>query len=115
MANTQTSTSQKSRGRAQAKQQSGSSRAGRASSTTDERDDTYALISVIYHALQGAETIGRYIEDAQKSDNEDLAAFFEECKGRQNEIAMKGKRLLGEQLYESMDAGDDEDDEDDDD
>jgi hypothetical protein len=112
MATQQTSTSQKSRGRAQAKA-SGTSRASASRSATDERDDTYALISVIYHALQGAETIGQYIQDARAADNEELVAFLEECKGRQNEIAMKGKQLLGEQLYETV--GNDEDDEEDDD
>jgi hypothetical protein len=108
----QTSTSQKSRGQARAKAK-GTPRASGARDTTDERDDTYGLISVIYHALQGADTIAKYIEDARAADNEELAAFFEECKGRHNEMAMKGKQLLGEQLYETVGSDDDEDDDDD--
>jgi len=118
MPNQQTSSSEKRGGRAQASRSSAARGGATAKkSATDERDDTYGLVSVIYHALQGAETIGKYIEDAQAADNEELVAFFEECKGRQNEMAMNGKRLLGAQLYETIaeDEDDDEDDDDDDD
>lgn len=117
MANPQTSSSQKRRSIPQATQpgrRTSAGRSGQAGRATVERDDTYGLISVIYHALQGAETTGQYVEDARAADNEELVAFFEECKAQQNELAMKGKRLLAEQLFELIeededDAMDDED------
>ena len=113
MPNTQTSSNEKRGGRAAANR-SGASKGASAQSATDERDDTYGLVSVMYNALQGAETIGRYIEDARAADNEELVLFFEECKGRQNEIAMKAKRLLADQLYESVGEDEDDDEEDED-
>lgn len=112
MPNTQTSSSDKRGGRAAANR-SAASKGASAQSATDERDDTYGLVSVMYNALQGAETIGRYIEDARAADNEELVLFFEECKGRQNEMAMKAKRLLADQLDESI--GEEDDDEEDED
>ena len=111
MANPQTSSSTAKRRANAPPKRGGNTRV--ANKTTDERDDTYGLISVIYHALQGAETTSQYIEDARAADNEELVAFFEECRGRQNELAMKGKRLLGAQLYETVGEDDDDDDDDD--
>lgn len=40
----------------------------RASRATPERDETYGLISVVYHALQGAETCEQYAEDARRAN-----------------------------------------------
>jgi hypothetical protein len=63
-----------------------------------ERDDTYGLISVIYHSLQGAETCTQYIADARRTGNDDLAGFFEECRDEQNRRALLGRRLLADEL-----------------
>src|SRR5688572_22098127 len=52
----------------------------RPTGATSERDDTYGLISVIYHSLQGAETYAQYAEDARRSKDEELVSFFEECR-----------------------------------
>ena len=69
-----TASPQKSRGRAQPKG-GARSRAVSPSSATDERDDTYALISVIYHALQGAETLGKYIGGGMSFGSEAKVLF----------------------------------------
>lgn len=82
------------------KKNSGAQRASGVSAATVETDDTYGLVSVLYHALQGAETIEQYIEDAKDADNPRLVAFFEDCQAKQNEIALQGKRLLAEQLID---------------
>jgi hypothetical protein len=74
----------------------------RRSGATPERDDTYGLISVIYHALQGAETCAKYEEDARRAKNPELIAFFEECQVEQNERALRGRQLLAAYL-EGMD------------
>jgi hypothetical protein len=73
-------------------------RASEATSTTGESDDTYGLISVIYHALQGAETCGKYIEDARRAGNQELLDFFEEAREEQNRRALLGRRLLAAEL-----------------
>jgi len=63
-----------------------------------ERDDTYGLISVIYHSLQGAETCTQYVEDARRAGNDELAAFFQECRDEQNRRALLGRRMLANEL-----------------
>jgi hypothetical protein len=82
-----------------------------------ERDEVYGLVSVLYHALQGAETYGKYVEDAQKGDDPELLEFFKECQQEENERAQRAKRLLATRLEEfaDEDEDDDEGDEDDDD
>ncbi len=47
---------------------------------TGTRDITYDLVSVIYHALQGAETAALYIADAEQEKNQELAEFFTQAK-----------------------------------
>jgi hypothetical protein len=68
--------------------------APRASRATSERDETYGLISVIYHALQGAETCEKYADDARAASNDELMRFFEECRDEQNRRALEARRLL---------------------
>jgi hypothetical protein len=82
----------------------------RATPVTCERDDTYGLISVVYHALQGAETCAQYVLDAQRSKNAALEAFFEEARVAQNDLAFKGKHLLAAQLEAALDEDLDDDD-----
>jgi hypothetical protein len=79
------------------------------SGATAERDDTYGLISVIYHSLQGAETCAKYEEDARRAKNYELVAFFEDCRIQLNERAVQGRALLAAYL-EGMDEEDEEDD-----
>lgn len=102
MANTQTSTSNNRQSSARAKQSGSAKRSSMANSSAAnvESDETYGLVSVLYHALQGADTIDRYIEDAKAAENQQLVSFFEDCKAKQNEIALAGKRLLAEQLID---------------
>lgn len=65
---------------------------------TGTRDATYDLISVAYHALQGAETYEIYRRDA--ADNQDLERFFADAKDQQSRIADRAKDLLRQQLRE---------------
>lgn len=109
MANQQTSVSKRrsataTPGRAR---RPGAGSTARPSGATVERDDTYGLISVIYHALQGAETCNQYLEDARRTKNEELMDFFEACREEQNQRALRGRRLLAAQL-EGLDDEDDE-------
>jgi hypothetical protein len=53
--------------------------AASAEQATGTRDDTYDLVSVLYHALQGAETARQYIQDAAQAGDEELVQFFQEA------------------------------------
>ena len=74
-------------------------------------DHEYALVSVLYHALQGAQACEQYIEDAEQAGDDDLVKFFQECAQEQQRRAARAKQLLAS----NMDLEDDEDDEDDED
>jgi len=78
-------------------------------SATGEQDANYNLISVLYHALQAAETTQQYLRDAQKSGDEELAEFFEEARSGYVQFAAQAKELLATRL--DVDAEDDEEEE----
>ncbi len=63
--------------------------------TTGTRDEHYNLISVLYHALHGADNCDHYAMDAEAAGNERLGAFFREAQQAQVRIAERGKELLG--------------------
>jgi len=85
----------------------------RAASSTD--DHVYGLVSVLYHALQGAQACEQYIEDAEKANDDALVTFFEECRDQQNERAGRAKSLLVERADDDSDDEEEDDDSDDDD
>jgi hypothetical protein len=60
-----------------------------------ERDEHYDIVSVLYHALQGADTCGRYALDAEAEGRNDPAAYFREAQTRQAELADRAKELPG--------------------
>jgi hypothetical protein len=63
--------------------------------TTGTRDEHYNLVSVLYHALQGAENCDRYAADAEVTGEEHMAAFFREAQVMQAQLAERAKELLG--------------------
>jgi hypothetical protein len=63
--------------------------------TTGTRDEHYNLISVLYHALHGAENCDRYASDAEISGDEHLVAFFRETQVMHTQVAERAKGLLG--------------------
>lgn len=98
---------------------SGTLSRSQSSSVTNERDENYALISVLYHSLQGAETCAQYIRDAQTAKDEELVEFFSEVKEEEEERAERAKELLvarlaGEADIEDEDEDDDEEEDDED-
>ena len=50
--------------------------------STGTSNPTYNLVSVLYHALQGAENYERYAHDA--GSDQDLANFFREIQHRRS-------------------------------
>ncbi|MDQ3912252.1 MAG: hypothetical protein M3305_10895 [Actinomycetota bacterium] len=63
--------------------------------STGTRDEHYNLVSVLYHALHGADNCERYALDAEAADDERLAAFFREAQATQRKLADRAKELLG--------------------
>jgi hypothetical protein len=63
---------------------------------TGTSDPTYNVISVVYHALQGAETIQKYLDDA--GTDEELRTFFEQVQQGYRRAADKGKQLLVQRI-----------------
>jgi hypothetical protein len=80
---------------------------------TGERDENYNLVSVLYHALQGAQTSAQYKRDAEGHDDEELTEFFEEARSSQAELAEQAKRLLAARLEVAEEDGDEDDEGDD--
>jgi rubrerythrin len=87
--------------------------AGGGEQATSTSDHTYGLVSVLYHALQGAETYIQYIQDAQEAGDEALVSFFRECQEEERDRASRAKLLLAERLEDEGDADEDEDEDED--
>jgi hypothetical protein len=67
---------------------------------TGVEDRHYDLISVLYHALQSAETCERYIQDAHA--DQDILDFFRECQRIDVERADRAQELLRNKLVSSQ-------------
>ncbi|HZA94330.1 MAG TPA: hypothetical protein VE420_17030 [Gemmatimonadales bacterium] len=67
-------------------------------SGTGTKDATYNLVSVLYHALQGAETYAQYATDA--GSDQDLASFFREVQQQEQQRADRAKQLLAQRLQQ---------------
>ena len=71
--------------------------------TTDDRvtgvrDEHYNLVSILYHALQGAETYDTYISDAEGAGDQELAQSLREVQEEERRRAARAKELLGRKL-----------------
>jgi hypothetical protein len=62
---------------------------------TGTRDESYDLISVLYHCLQAATTCEQYIRDAEQAGERELAEFFRDYQETQKDLAERAKNLLG--------------------
>ena len=69
-----------------------------AKGNTGTQDTTYNLLSIVYHALQGAETYEQYINDAEQQGDQDLAQFFRDVRDTHTQLADRGKQLLAQRL-----------------
>ena len=63
---------------------------------TGTEDPTYNVISVVYHALQGAETIQKYLDDAGTDD--DLRTYFQQVQQGYRRAADMGKQHLVQRI-----------------
>ena len=54
----------------------------------------YNLVSIMYHALNGAQTYDTYISDAEQSGDNELAQFFRAVQQEDQRRAERAKQLL---------------------
>jgi len=57
-------------------------------------DKDYDLVSVLYHALQAAETCAQYEQDARSEGSDEVAEFMRDVQQQNEEIAQRAKELL---------------------
>jgi rubrerythrin len=72
--------------------------AGPGKDVTGTRDTVYDLVSIIYHALQGAETYAMYVGDAEQAGDGELAQFFREVQQDEQARSDRAKKLLADRL-----------------
>jgi rubrerythrin len=65
---------------------------------TGTKDATYNLVSVLYHALQGADLYEQYANDA--GSDQDIANFFREIQQQEKQRADRAKQLLTKRLQQ---------------
>ena len=65
---------------------------------TGEHDATYDIVSVLYHALQGAEVYEEYASDAEEAGDSELARFFQDIQQEEKRRADRAKQLLAKRL-----------------
>ncbi len=65
-------------------------------SRTSIPNEVYDLASVLYHALQGAQTYDKYMQDA--GSNQELAEFFRNAKQQDEQRAQEALRLLDQYI-----------------
>lgn len=64
--------------------------------STGTRDSTYDVVSVLYHALKGADNCQTYLQDA--NSEQQLRQFFEQAMQMQRQLADQAKMLLHDQM-----------------
>ena len=68
---------------------------GQGQQQTGTRNETYDVIAILYHALQGAENCQTYLNDAKDGQIRD---FVQEALQSQRQLADRGKQVLQECL-----------------
>ncbi len=71
--------------------------------TTGTRDIVYDVVSVLYHALEAADTCQEYVRDAEAEGNEELILFFREVIDQNRQLAERAKGVLRGQIGEEID------------
>ena len=74
-------------------------------SKTGTSNEFYNLVSIMYHALQGAQTYDAYIRDAEQSGDRDLAQFFSEVQQEDKRRSERAKQLLVQRAGQMSSSG----------
>ena len=67
-------------------------------SHTGTPDKDYDLISLLYHALSGADSCRKYIKDAEGANDKELSDFFDESLTLYRSLSDKAKKLAASRL-----------------
>ena len=70
---------------------------GHGQQQTGTRNETYNVIAILYHALQGAENCQTYLQDAQEGQVRD---FIQQALQTQRQLADQGKQVLQQCLQQ---------------
>lgn len=65
---------------------------------TGTENQHFDLMSVMYHALEGAATYEQYVLDADEAGDQELANFFREVKDTNCQLADRAKAMLVQRL-----------------
>jgi hypothetical protein len=69
------------------------------SQQTSISNQYYDLVSVLYHALEAAQTAATYVQDVQ--GNQQLAQFFQQVQQQNNNLAQQAQQLLSQYMSQS--------------
>jgi hypothetical protein len=72
---------------------------GMGTQQTGTANEVYDMVSVLYHALKGAQTYGEYSKDAQQSGNSELAQFFQQCQQEDIRRADRAKQMMSKYMH----------------
>ena len=75
---------------------------GQGQQQTGTRNETYDVIAILYHALQGAENCQTYLRDAQDGQIKD---FIQQALQTQRQLADQGKQVLQQCLQKDTGGG----------
>src|ERR687890_879476 len=62
---------------------------------TGTPNEEYNLVSVLYHALHGAQTCEMYALDADRAGDDELASFFRNVQATHRHVAEQARAQLG--------------------
>ena len=74
-------------------------------SKTGTSNELYNLVSILYHALKGAQTYDLYILDADRIGDRDLAQFFREVQQEDKRRSERAKQLLVQRAGQMSQSG----------
>ena len=66
---------------------------------TSVSNQYYNLVSVLYHALEAAQTSATYMKDAQ--GDQQLSQFFQQVQQQNNSLAQQAQQLLAQYASKS--------------
>lgn len=66
---------------------------------TSVSNQYYDLVSVLYHALEAAQTASTYMQDAQ--GDQQLTQFFQQVQQQNNSLAQQAQQLLSKYSSQS--------------
>jgi len=65
---------------------------------TNTSNAYFNLVSVLYHALEGARTYAIYVRDAQNAGDQEMAQFFSQRQQEEVNCADRAKQLLSSRI-----------------